>query len=64
VQSPPWETLPPEPEPQTEVLEPTAVLAPDSCTDSAWTRRMAEDMDRWIAEHITATDDTLKAITR
>jgi len=60
VQRPPWET----PEPQTEVLEPTAVLPPpDPRTDTAWTREMAADMDRWIAEHITATDSTLKEIT-
>jgi hypothetical protein len=80
VQSPPWDpqapepppwwnrpphTRPPEPEPQTEVLEPTAVLPPpDPLTESAWTRRMALDMDAWIAEHIGATDATLKAITR
>jgi hypothetical protein len=63
VQAPPWDT-PPEPEPQTEVLEPTAVLPrPDPLTDSAFTRRMALDMDAWIAEHISATDATLKAIT-
>ena len=62
VQAPPWDTRPPEPEP--EVLEPTAVLSPDSLTDTAWTLRMAEDMDRWIAEHIGATDSTLKAITK
>ena len=60
VQSPPWE----QPEPPARVLEPTAVLSPDSLTDTAWTRRMAEDMDRWIAEHIGATDSTLKAITK
>jgi hypothetical protein len=64
VQRPPWEARPPEPEPPTEVLEPTAVLPPDPRTDSAWTRDMAADMDRWIAEHITATDSTLKEITR
>lgn len=73
VQRPPWETPEPEPapepepEPQTEVLEPTAVhppAAPDPCTDSAWTKRMADDMDRWIAEHIGATDNVLKEITR
>jgi hypothetical protein len=70
VQSPPWETRPPEPqaevlEPPTEVLEPTAAdcLRPDALTDSAWTRNMAADMDRWIAEHIGATDSTLKQIT-
>jgi hypothetical protein len=52
------------PEPPTEVLEPTAVLPPpDTRTDTAWTREMAADMDRWIAEHITATDSTLKEIT-
>jgi len=55
----------PQPEPQTEVLEPTAVLPPPVPeTDTAWTRRMALDMDAWIAEHIGATDATLKAITR
>ena len=60
VQVPPWE----QPEPETQVLEPTAVLPPDSLTDTAWTRRMAADMDAWIAEHIGATDSTLKAITK
>jgi len=69
VQSPPWEARPPEPEPEpeppTEVLEPTPAdcLPPDALTDSAWTRNMAADMDRWIAEHIGATDSTLKQIT-
>ena len=66
VQSPPWETRPPEPEPRTEVLEPTAVLSPpvpDPLTDTAWTRDMVREMDRWIAEHIGATDSTLKQIT-
>jgi hypothetical protein len=59
VQAPPWETRPPEP-----VLEPTAVLPPpDPCTDSQFTRRMALDMDAWIAEHIGATDSVLKEIT-
>jgi hypothetical protein len=65
VQQPPWDTRPPEP--QTEVLEPTAVLSPpvpDTRTDSAWTRDMARDMDAWIREHIGATDATLKEITR
>jgi hypothetical protein len=64
--SPPWETPPPEP--PTEVLEPTAVLSPaapdDDITITTWTRQMTQDMDRWIAEHITATDSTLKEITR
>jgi len=49
------------------VLEPTAVLpppVPDPRTDSQWTREMAQDMTRWIAENITATDPVLKAITR
>jgi hypothetical protein len=64
VQSPPWETRP-EPEPPAEVLEPTAAdcLRPDALTDTGWTRQMAADMDAWIAEHITATDSTLKQIT-
>ncbi len=64
-QAPPWYLRPPEP--QTEVLEPTAVLSappPDPCTDSQFTRRMAEDMDAWIAENIGATDSVLKEITR
>jgi hypothetical protein len=62
VQQPPWDISPAEP--QTQVLEPTAVLPPpDPRTDTAWTRDMAADMDRWIAEHITATDSTLKEIT-
>jgi hypothetical protein len=62
-QPPSWGTPPPEP--QADVLEPTAVLppVPDPRTDTAWTRDMAADMDRWIAEHITATDSTLKQIT-
>jgi len=65
VRRPPWETRPPEPEPPTEVLEPTAAdcLRPDALTDTGWTRQMAADMDAWIAEHITATDSTLKEIT-
>jgi hypothetical protein len=47
------------------VLEPTAVLppVPDPRTDTAWTRDMVHEMDRWIAEHIGATDSTLKQIT-
>jgi hypothetical protein len=80
VQSPPWETLPPETvqlsgirsrevipeyeEPQTEVLEPTAVLSPT--TDTGWTREMAAqlaDMERFMAKLIGGTDDTLKQIT-
>jgi len=49
------------------VLEPTAadcVPPPDPCTDSQFTRRMALDMDAWIAENIGATDSVLKEITR
>jgi hypothetical protein len=64
VQAPPWDLRAPEAEP---LLEPTAVLsppAPDARTDTAWTRDMAADMDRWIAEHVTATDNCLKEITR
>jgi hypothetical protein len=63
-QQPPWDAPPPEP--QTEVLEPTAVLpgpAPDPLTDSQFTRRMAEETDRFIKEIIGATDSTLKQIT-
>ena len=63
-QAPPWNLRPPGP--QTEVLEPTAVLSappPDPLTDSQFTRRMALDMDAWIAENIGATDSVLKEIT-
>jgi len=63
-QAPPWDLRPPGP--QTEVLEPTAVLSappPDPLTDSQFTRGMAADMDAWIAEHIGATDSVLKEIT-
>ena len=63
VQRPPWET--PQPEPRTEVPEPTAVLSPT--TDTAWTREMAAqvaDMDRFITGLIGATDPVLKEITR
>jgi len=64
-QAPPWNLRPPGP--QTEVLEPTAVLSappPDPLTDSQFTRGMAADMDAWIREHIGATDSVLKEITR
>jgi len=63
VQQPPWEA--PLPEPQTEVLEPTAAdcLRPDALTDTGWTRQMAADMDQFIAGLIGATDKTLKEIT-
>ena len=74
-QSPPWDIRPPEP--QTEVLEPTAAdcRSPDALTESAWTRGMAADMDRRIAEQeaeterfmaelIGATDSVLKEITK
>ena len=54
-------------------------LRPDALTDTGWTRqearRLAQEMDRdiermeqdmgaWLAEHIGATDSTLKAITK
>jgi hypothetical protein len=65
VQQAPWYAPPPEP--QTEVLEPTAVLpGPVPVTDTGWTREMAAqvaDMDRFMARLIGATDATLKEIT-
>jgi len=64
-QQPPWDHR--APEPQTEVLEPTAVLTappPDPLSDSQFTRGMAADMDAWIREHIGAADSILKEITR
>lgn len=74
VQAPPWDI--PEPEPPTQVLEPTAVISPT--TETGWTREMAAqladmerfmaeqtaDTERYMAELISATDSTLKAITK
>jgi hypothetical protein len=63
--APPWASLNPADHPGWEPpLEPTAVLPPDPCTDSAWTRQMVREMDDWIAAHIGATDGVLKEITR
>lgn len=45
------------------VLEPTEVIGPDWSV-TAWTQAQAEEMDRWLAEHIGRTDDTLREITR
>ena len=69
----------PEPPTEVLEPTPADCLRPDTMTDTGWTRQMArqlaqemdadiermvQDTDRWIAEHVTATDPVLKAITK
>jgi hypothetical protein len=63
VQAPPWETRPPEPEPRTEVLEPTAAdcLRPDGLTDTGWTRRMAREMAQEMDRDIERMEQDMGA---
>jgi hypothetical protein len=61
VQQPPWDIRPPEP--QTEVLEPTAVLPGPPETDTAWTRRKCAELQEYIDGLMERSESSLKEIT-
>lgn len=74
-QPPPWDLMPPAPEPARwpaagpepepePVLEPTAVLPGQPETDTAWSRRQAADLQAYMDALMERSETYLKAITR